>query len=91
MLNPKVALFFLAVLPQFIAADAANKTLAFLFLGAWFVAQGTLFLLLFVVVVARLRRLRTSPALQRAMHALGGALFTLLAARLASAQSRLTY
>ena len=34
VLNPKVAIFFLALLPQFIDAAAANKTLAFLFLGA---------------------------------------------------------
>ena len=42
VLNPKVALFFLALLPQFIGADAADKTLAFLFLGAGFVVHGTL-------------------------------------------------
>ena len=40
VLNPKIALFFLALLPQFIDADAPSKTLAFLFLGAWFVVQG---------------------------------------------------
>lgn len=35
-LNPKVAVFFLAFVPQFIAADAPNKALAFIVLGCIF-------------------------------------------------------
>ena len=46
MLNPKVALFFLAFLPQFIDADAPHKALAFLLLGAIFNVNGTLWNLL---------------------------------------------
>jgi threonine/homoserine/homoserine lactone efflux protein len=82
-LNPKVALFFLALLPQFIAADAPDKTLAFLFLGAWFIAQGLLFLLALVALVAPLRRSRPRPWVGRSLNLGGAGLFTVLAAKLA--------
>jgi threonine/homoserine/homoserine lactone efflux protein len=52
-LNPKVALFFLALLPQFIDADAPSKPLGFLFLGAIFNVNGTLWNLLVAWCAAR--------------------------------------
>jgi len=84
VLNPKVALFFLAFLPQFIAAGTPDKALAFLGLGAMFVLQGTLFLLAVVALAARLRTLPASPRAVRWLHGLGAALFAGLALRLAS-------
>lgn len=42
VLNPKVGLFFLAFVPQFISADAPSKAAAFLFLGAVFNVNGML-------------------------------------------------
>lgn len=88
VLNPKVALFFLAFLPQFIAPDSEHKTLAFLALGAWSIVQGLLFLLALVAVTASLRRLGGSPRLARALNAAGGVLFFGLAARLAQAEAK---
>jgi threonine/homoserine/homoserine lactone efflux protein len=83
VLNPKVAIFFLALLPQFIDVDAPHKLLAFLFLGAWFVVQGSVFLVAFVLLVAPLGRWRARISLRRGLHVAGAGLFAWLAARLA--------
>ena len=86
VLNPKIALFFLALLPQFIDAGAPHKTLAFLFLGAWFVVQGGIFLFAFVLLIAPLRRWQAGGGWKRGLNAAGVGLFAWLAARLAFAE-----
>ncbi len=86
VLNPKVALFFLAFLPQFIVPEAEHKTLAFLALGAWAIVQGMLFMFVLVALTASLRRLGGSPRLSRWLNAVGGLLFLGLAARLTQAE-----
>ena len=86
VLNPKIAIFFLALLPQFIDADAPHKTLAFLFLGAWFVVQGGIFLFAFVLLIAPLRRWQAGGGWKRGLNAAGAGLFAWLAARLAFAE-----
>jgi threonine/homoserine/homoserine lactone efflux protein len=89
LLNPKVALFFLAFLPQFVPAASPAPTLSFLLLGGWFVLQSSLFLLLLVLATAWLRGLGPSsghPGFERVLQALGGVLFLGLALRLLRAR-----
>ena len=86
VLNPKVALFFLALLPQFITADAPNKPAAFLVLGAVFVLGGAVFLLGLVAFAHHVRSIGTGRVARRALNAIGGALFAALAVRLAQSQ-----
>ena len=82
VLNPKVAFFFLAFLPQFVPAGSPHKTLSFLLLGTWFVVQGFVFLMLLVALAARLSKLGASRRVRQVLNGLGGVLFIALALRL---------
>jgi threonine/homoserine/homoserine lactone efflux protein len=53
VLNPKVALFFLAFLPQFIDIHQGNTSLQVLFLGTWFDVVGTLVNILVALLFGR--------------------------------------
>jgi threonine/homoserine/homoserine lactone efflux protein len=88
-LNPKVALFFLAFLPQF--ADPAAGPLApqFLLLGAIFTVNGTLVCLLFALFAARLGEwLKTRYGVTKLLDRVTGGLFIALGLRLALLERR---
>ena len=84
VLNPKVALFFLAFLPQFVESDAANKPLAFLFLGLLFNVNGTLWNLFVAWSAARMTSgLRRSATALKWFNRCVGGIFVALGVRLA--------
>ena len=84
VLNPKVALFFLAFLPQFIDADAPHKALAFLLLGAIFNFNGTLWNLLVAWSASGVgRRLAAGGRAATWLNRSLGGLFVCLGVRLA--------
>src|SRR6266576_1665291 len=83
--NPKVALFFLAFLPQFIAVDAPAKTLSFVLLGSLFNFNSLFVNLPLAWIASRAGRgLRDSTRWSRWLAGAVGGLFVLLAARLAT-------
>jgi threonine/homoserine/homoserine lactone efflux protein len=89
VLNPKVALFFLAFLPQFVGADASSKPLAFLFLGVVFDFNGTLWNLMVAWSTARLStKLAPSAAFKRWFNRCVGTVFVFIGIRLALAHER---
>jgi threonine/homoserine/homoserine lactone efflux protein len=84
VLNPKVAVFFLAFVPQFIHADAPDKALAFIILGCIFNFNGMLWcnsLALFTAQASA--RIKLNPALSLWLNRTTGALFVWLGVKLA--------
>jgi threonine/homoserine/homoserine lactone efflux protein len=89
VLNPKVALFFLAFLPQFVAADAPHKTLAFLLLGLIFISTGTLWCLGLAAFAAKAAgRIRQSRGVIAWINRALGGMFVYLGVRVAMLQAR---
>lgn len=83
--NPKVALFFMAFLPQFVDPAASAKIPAFLLLGATFLTTGTIWgvLLALLADIAR-RKLSSENRSSRWLSRACGGLFIGLGLRLAA-------
>jgi len=88
-LNPKVALFFLAFLPQFVDNEAPARALSFLILGLIFNLTGTLWNFgLALVASLAAARVRSWPSATGWLHRALGAFFIWLGIRIALLQSR---
>jgi threonine/homoserine/homoserine lactone efflux protein len=87
VLNPKVALFFLAFLPQFIDPGSGAKLLAFLLLGLTFVTTGTIWCLILAWFASAFSEpLRANGTIVQWLNRAAGALFVFLGLRLATAK-----
>ena len=82
-LNPKVAMFFLAFLPQFVSVDAPSKVAAFLVLGLLFNVVGTTWNVAVAWFTGRFATSSTSRRLRAWLARAIGALFVGVAIKLA--------
>lgn len=87
LLNPKLTLFFLAFLPQFIPAGAASPLTALLLLSGIFMAMTFAVFALYGLIASRARHLALgSPGFLTAMRRGFAGVFALLGVRLALAE-----
>ena len=84
VLNPKVAIFFLAFVPQFINADAPSKAFAFVVLGCIFNVNGMLWCHGVAILSAQASaRMKVNPRVSLWLNRLTGGLFIGLGIKLA--------
>ena len=89
VLNPKVALFFLAFVPQFVSVERGHVALQFAILGLTFCVTGTIVNLLVGLASGSIARVfRERRGVKRALDKAVGAVFIALGIRLAFSEAR---
>ena len=84
ILNPKVALFFLAFLPQFIDPNYVQSSLPFLTLGITFLLTGTIWCLILALFASKLSdRIRKNYKIIMWLDKITGGIFVALGIKLA--------
>jgi len=84
LLNPKLTVFFLAFLPQFIGGDQAAPTLRFVELGGVFMAMTFVVFVVYGVAAATVRdKVLSRPSVLAALRRMFAGAFVLLGLRLA--------
>ena len=90
LLNPKVAVFFLAFLPQFINAESSHKILSFIFLGGLFIFTGTIWCLIVAIFSAKFSEIfRNNPSALIVNRKITGLVFILLGLNLSRSELKL--
>lgn len=84
ILNPKVALFFLAFLPQFVRPGSSSVTIDIALLGAWFTISGTVVNILVAVLFGKMGNwLTRSHWFAKWQHKITGLLLLMLGLKIA--------
>jgi threonine/homoserine/homoserine lactone efflux protein len=83
--NPKIAVFFASLLPQFVPAGAASFS-TLLLLGVTFAAMTFIWLAFYAAVIAKAGDFLRRPAVRRTLEGVTGTLLIGLGIRLASEQ-----
>ncbi|OZG72817.1 homoserine lactone transporter [Hahella sp. CCB-MM4] len=87
LLNPKIAIFFLAFLPQFVSPAEQHPAAAFTLLGGIFVVGGTLWCLSLVLFAARFTRMvRSNESLSARINRIVGVVYVGLGLNLLSSK-----
>lgn len=84
ILNPKVALFFISFLPQFINPEFAESAFPFLILGITFLTTGTIWCLFLAFFASKIsHRIRKNYIIKKWLDKITGSIFIALGIKLA--------
>lgn len=87
VLNPKVALFFLAFFPQFVDPNYAYGMLSFLILGLTFASTGLVWCLCLALLASVLSKsLRGNPSFETILNKISGTVFVGMGVKLMTAK-----
>lgn len=88
VLNPKVALFFLSFMPQFISPNNSFGAIPFIILGSTFVFTGTIWCLILAISSSLMtKKLKEKPSFSKILNRVTGIIFVGLGLKLLTSKA----